>query len=256
MRVSIYFCFASASFLAIPTSVGNGQEQKKSVYRPSANRTAAPAELAKLRAEVIEKMKESRAQSAKLLALHEQEKARLTHKYQERRSLYGQGLISRTEVMETEVALTHAITRVEEVKRWIMEDDIAITEATLRDELIRLPTLARDGYSETATLIRFNGSALWSLSDAPKVEKFFAQTFGRVLPISAFGQTAVHDRMKFDHRDAMDIALHPDSNEGRSLIAYLRQTGIPFVAFRNAVPGAATGAHIHIGKPSIRNTSH
>jgi hypothetical protein len=36
------------------------------------------------------------------------------------------------------------------------------------------------------------------------------------------------------------------------LIGYLRQSGIPFIAFRNAVPGAATGAHIHIGKPSLR----
>jgi hypothetical protein len=258
MKRSVYICSAAFIFLAISASVGKAQEQKKSVYRSSPIRAAAPAdaELTRLRADVIEKMKESRAQSAKLLALHEQEKARLTKEYQERRALYEQGLLSRAEVTEVEVALTHAITRVEQVKRWIMEDDIAITEATLRDELIRLPSLARGGYSETATLIRFNGSALWSLSDAPKVEKFFTRTFGRTLPISAFGQTSVHDRMKFDHRDAMDVALHPDSNEGRSLIAYLRQAGIPFVAFRNPIPGAATGAHIHIGKPSIRNTSH
>jgi len=49
------------------------------------------------------------------------------------------------------------------------------------------------------------------------------------------------------------VALHPDSREGQSLIAYLRQSGIPFIAFRGAVPGAATGAHIHIGQPSPRN---
>ena len=50
----------------------------------------------------------------------------------------------------------------------------------------------------------------------------------------------------------MDVALHPDSNEGRSLLSYLRQGGIPFIAFRSAVPGAATGAHIHIGSPSVK----
>jgi hypothetical protein len=48
----------------------------------------------------------------------------------------------------------------------------------------------------------------------------------------------------------MDVALHPDSKEGQTLLNYLRQAGIPFMAFRGAVSGAATGAHIHIGNPS------
>jgi hypothetical protein len=123
---------------------------------------------------------------------------------------------------------------------------------TLHDELLRLPNLAPGGYSETRTLLRFNGGGAWKLADLSKLEKFFAATFGRALPISALGQTATHDRLRFDHRDAMDVALHPDSKEGQSLLNHLRQAGIPFIAFRNAVPGASTGAHIHIGKPSPR----
>jgi hypothetical protein len=210
------------------------------------------AELTKLRAEVIERMKESRASAEKLLALHEEEKNRLTIEYQRRREYYNQGLISRAEVNQVERALAEAIIRVEEDKRWITESDIAITEVTMRDELVRLPGLATGGYSETRTLLRFNGGTAWSLGDAPKVEKFFLQTFGRGLPITAFGQTVTHDRLRFDHRNAIDVALHPDSAEGRSLLAYLRQAGIPFIAFRGAVPGAATGAHIHIGHPSVR----
>ena len=55
------------------------------------------------------------------------------------------------------------------------------------------------------------------------------------------------------NEDKRWLALHPESAEGRSVLNYLRQAGIPFIAFRNAVPGAATGAHIHIGKPSPRN---
>lgn len=129
---------------------------------------------------------------------------------------------------------------------------MALTEFTMRDELLRLPRLSAGGYSETGSLIRFNGATPWGLPDASRIEKFFLSTFGRALPISALGQTATHERLRFDHRNAMDVALHPDSKEGQSLLSYLRQAGIPFIAFRSAVPGAATGAHIHIGKPSPR----
>jgi hypothetical protein len=228
------------------------EKQKPPIKRPASSRNTVDAELAKLRAEVIERMKESRASAEKLLALHEEEKNRLTIEYQRRREYYNQGLISRSEVNQVERALAEVIIRVEEDKRWITESDIAITEITMRDELIRLPGLATGGYSDTGTLLRFNGGSGWSLADAPKVEKFFLQTFGRGLPVTAFGQTVTHDRLRFDHRNALDVALHPDSNEGRSLLAYLRQVGIPFIAFRGAVPGAATGAHIHIGHPSVR----
>jgi hypothetical protein len=50
----------------------------------------------------------------------------------------------------------------------------------------------------------------------------------------------------------MDVAVHPDSIEGKALIAHLRTSGIPFIAFRGAVAGSSTGPHIHIGKPSGR----
>ena len=249
---------ACICFLLITPVLGNAQDGAgKSTKRAvSAKKpSATEAELARLRADLIEKMKKSRVRSEELLAIYEQERKQLTEEYQRRRSLYNQGLISRRETVEAEVALANAIKRIEEVKRWIIEDDIAITEATMRDELLRLPGLPKNGYSETASLIRFNGGASWSLVDTAKIQKYFLATFGRPLPISAYGQTAVHDRMKFDHRDAIDVAVHPDTSEGKSLMAYLRQSGIPFIAFRSSVPGAATGAHIHIGRPSLRNST-
>jgi hypothetical protein len=242
-------------FFLCLSSDGQSQEQRKpSVKRSAPARKVNPAdaELARLRADVVEKMKESRVNAEKLLALHEEEQNKLTIRYQQRLELYRQGLISRAELTQVQRALAEAIVRVQQDKQWITESDIAITEASMRDELLRLPNLAAGGYSETGTLLRFNGGAPWSLADAPKLEKFFVQTFGHALPISAYGQTATHDRLRFDHRDAIDVALHPDSNEGRSLLVHLRQAGIPFIAFRNAVPGAATGAHIHIGNPSVR----
>jgi hypothetical protein len=76
--------------------------------------------------------------------------------------------------------------------------------------------------------------------------------FGRALPISALGQTALHDRLGFDHRNAIDLAVHPDSPEGRALMEHLRAQGIPFIAAWGAIPGSASGAHIHVGQPSPR----
>lgn len=101
-------------------------------------------------------------------------------------------------------------------------------------------------------MIRFNGIGNWALANASQVQNFFATRFNRALPISAFGQSAVHDRLGFDHRNSIDVAVHPDTAEGQALMAYLRGAGIPFLAFRGAVPGSATGAHLHIGYPSRR----
>ncbi|HTF93985.1 MAG TPA: hypothetical protein VK632_13120 [Verrucomicrobiae bacterium] len=208
------------------------------------------SELTRSRTDVIQKIKETRAGAEKLLTLHEAEQQRSAEEYERRRELYYQGLIARKDVLDAEQVLAEAMARVEEDKRWLAETDAAITEASMRDELLRLPGLAIGGYRETPMLLRFNGAALWSLVDAPKIEAFFTRTFGRALPISALGQTATHDRLHLDHHNAMDVALHPDSKEGQTLLNYLRQAGIPFMAFRGAVSGAATGAHIHIGKPS------
>src|SRR5262249_23615442 len=88
-----------------------------------------------------------------------------------------------------------------------------------------------------------------------KVGSYFLSRFGERMPISAYGQTATHDRLGFDHRNSVDVAVHPDSAEGQGLMAYLKTNGIPFIAFRHAVTGSATGAHIHIGYPSHRITA-
>jgi hypothetical protein len=95
-------------------------------------------------------------------------------------------------------------------------------------------------------------SLQWSLADSRKVENFFFTKFGRPLPTSAFGQSDIHDRWGLDHRQGMDVGLHPDSSEGVALVEFLRAERIPFLVFRHAIPGVATGPHIHIGFPSHR----
>ena len=93
----------------------------------------------------------------------------------------------------------------------------------------------------------------WRLADAAKVEEFFVSKFKRPLPLTAFGQSDLHTRWGLDHRNGMDVGLHPDSVEGRALIEYLRAESIPFLVFRGPVPGVATGPHIHIGNRSPRS---
>jgi len=98
------------------------------------------------------------------------------------------------------------------------------------------------------------GTGKWKLSNASKVEEFFLAKFKKPLPLSSFGQSDLHTRWGWDHRNGMDVGLHPDSTEGRALIEFLRAESIPFLAFRGAVPGVATGPHIHIGNRSPRIT--
>jgi hypothetical protein len=248
----LFGIFITLLCLAIDVAPGQAAQQSGGTG-PRRGASETNGELARLRADAIAKMKESRARYEKLLALYEEEQTRLKQEFDKRRELYEQGLIARAEITPVQQALLVSTRNILDVKRWIMEDDIAIAEVSLRDELLRLPELGRGSYSDGGVLIRFNGATGWSLAEAPKVEKFFSETFGKALPVSAYGQSPAHDRLRFDHRDAMDVALHPDSSEGRSLIGYLRQLGIPFIAFRGSVPGASTGAHIHIGKPSARH---
>jgi hypothetical protein len=88
-----------------------------------------------------------------------------------------------------------------------------------------------------------------------KVEVAFRERFGKPMPVSAMGETAVHRAMGFDHRGRVDVAINPDQPEGVWLIEYLKQNHIPFFAFRGPVAGKATGAHIHIGPMSTRLAS-
>jgi hypothetical protein len=85
-----------------------------------------------------------------------------------------------------------------------------------------------------------------------KVSTAFEKQWGRPLPVSALGMTHTHEMLNFDHTGRVDVALPPDSPEGQWLIEQLTLHDVPFLVFRSAVPGKATGAHIHLGLPSPR----
>jgi hypothetical protein len=97
---------------------------------------------------------------------------------------------------------------------------------------------------------RFVGSNRWSINDFGWVNAAFTKQFGHGLPVSAFGQTATHDALGFNHSGRVDVGILPDSKEGQWLLALLRGSGIPFYAIRSALPGVSTAPHIHIGPPS------
>jgi hypothetical protein len=244
---------ATAGFIVTCLAASTAAEPKK---KPTIVRTTVSSQMPLLatRKMLIERKKASREHLKNSLVLYEDTLEKQMADYEIKKGLYQWELISKSEIEESAQALRYTRLEIERIREWIAEDDVALslTEEAAREELAWLPRLPLGGYDETATLIRYNGPANWSLAGVQKIVSFYRARFGRALPISAMGQSPTHDRMGLDHRDALDIAVQPASTEGRELMAYLRKAGIPFIAFRAQVRSMSTGAHIHIGRPSLR----
>lgn len=237
---------AAAALLAGASSVSFAQSPRSSSTAPDSH------QLDRLAANAKRDIAKYRATLPPVLAMFERELERQTELAAARQDLYERGALSESEVRAGKRALAAAQKDVEDTRRDMAAADRMMGEARMAD-VARARPLARGQYEEIAGLVRFAGLAEWSLTiDTPKLQRFFQSAFGRALPISAFGQTALHDRMGFDHRNALDVALHPDSPEGRALMTYLRTSGIPFIAAWGTVPGQTSGAHIHVGQPSPR----
>ena len=231
--------------------------QKK---KPATKAKPAPAkpldELTRLREEFIKATREYKESLEKLSASYEKSIARAQTRVNQSRELFAQGLISKNDVEASERALADANDKVTEIKLRMNGADAqiadALVEADAERTLAKSKPMAKGSLLKTAAYIRYNGGASWALSDAWKVQRFFSDTFKKPLPIAVFGQGSIHDRWRLDHHNAMDVSLHPDGAEGQALLNFLRSNGIPFLAFRAAIPGTATGPHIHIGRPSHR----
>ena len=136
--------------------------------------------------------------------------------------------------------------------------------ATLRANLLRQLSEMVEAEQELAAAVeeapagllpmveRFDGAGLLTSAQLKTAVLAFEREFGKPLPISARGDTALHRAMGFDHRGRVDVAVYPDSPEGVWLRDTLELLGVPYFAFRGRVPGKATAAHIHIGPPSLR----
>src|SRR5688500_17972189 len=219
-----------------------------------AQRKAPPSStsMTELTARVVRATQAYRATLERSLPLHEAEVEAASAALQERRDLLKAGVLSTAEVQQAEATLAASLRELHDARAELDEADEILLQAEIRLRLDRLAPLPRGGYEDSTALVRFNGASPWSLKDVPRLEQQFAAVFQRSLPVSAVGQTRVHDRLGLDHRTAIDVAVHPDSAEGRWLMAHLRQGGIPFIGVRAVVPSSSTGAHLHIGPPSPR----
>ncbi|HJT26130.1 MAG TPA: hypothetical protein VJ784_01875 [Pyrinomonadaceae bacterium] len=215
-----------------------------------------PNELTKLREEYIKATNEYKASLGKLLPFYENELKKAEEKLEVSKKLLTEGLIPKTQLEEYERAVTLAKQKIAETNRSMTSADeqvaAVLVEADANEQIAKNLRLAKQGLVRTAGFTRYTGAGGWNLGDSWKIQRFFYDTFNKQLPIAVFGQGPIHDRWRLDHHNAMDIQLHPDGVEGRALLEFLQKNGIPYLAFRSAIPGTATGPHIHIGSPSHR----
>ena len=200
--------------------------------------------------DILEKTAEYRQRLEELAPLHEVQLKSARAEVDRLGALFQAGLVARVKVEEAERTFAEARTRLEDARLRIRECAALSAEVTLAIQLendkLRLEAVSHEA------VIFSPGNPGWSLSVVSRIAQFYYEHFSVPLPVSALGQTALHSRLGFAHEEAADVAVHPDSAEGRALMDYLRASGIPFIAFRQAVPGSATGAHIHLGPPSLR----
>jgi hypothetical protein len=228
--------------------------QRKSKKKPAP--AQPPTELTKLREEYVKATNEYKASLGKLLPLYENQLKKAEEKLEVSKKLLADGLIPKTQLEEYERAVVVAKQNIAETNRSMTSADEQVAgvlvEADANEQIAKNLRLAKQGLVRTSAFTRFTGAGGWSLGDSWKVQRFFYDTFNKQLPIAVFGQGPIHDRWRLDHHNAMDIQLHPDGVEGRALLEFLQKNGIPYLAFRSAIPGTATGPHIHIGRPSHR----
>jgi hypothetical protein len=216
-----------------------------------------------LRTQLAEATREYKANLEKLAAIYEGDAKQAEARLQKMKELCAQGLITRREVASSEDAALRARAKVVDAQAQLKSADVQLADALIEVEAeetapkLRVNPARRvvGGIMHTTAYIRYGGGHAWSLSEAGAIKQFFMLRFGRPLPVHVFGQSALHDRWGYDHRNAMDIGLNPISTEGQALMEYLRANGVPFTAFHFAIPGVATGPHIHVGLPSHKITA-
>jgi len=248
VRIALSACLL---VFTIALQSASAQNKKKPAAKP-----VPVDELTKLRNEFVKSTNEYKSSLVKLIAIYENNVKKAEDKLAQSKKLLDEGLISKVQYQENELAVKDEQEKLNGARRQLTDADAQIAAILVETEaektIAKNLRLARQGLVRTTSFTRYTGADGWGIGEAYKIQRFFSDTFKRELPIAVFGQGAIHDRWRLDHRNAMDISLHPDSAEGEALLGFLQKNGIPYSAFRSAIPGTATGPHIHIGRPSHR----
>lgn len=174
--------------------------------------------------------------------------ARIEEKIAETKPLIEQGIYARNEIRPLEEELEYR-------KRTL---ELAESRSRFISELASMAKMEAsfDAYhldlGPKPIQERFDGRARFDATVLKRVVLAFEKQFGKPLPISANGETQFHKALGYDHRGRVDVGISPDQAEGQWLRAFLEQEQIPYYAFRGAVAGRSSAAHIHIGPPSSR----
>jgi hypothetical protein len=260
LRVAVFGRPVALVLLVLALQFGiatSANAQKRRVAKkPPKPTVQAPTELERLRAEYISATKDYKASLEKLVPLYERTLQRAQERLAKDQELFKQGLIAQKDLGASEKAVADSQAKIDEVHKQMdaAETQMAqvLVEVETEKQMAKVRRIPRGGMVQTTSFIRFNGIGPWAISQAGSVDVFFRQKFGHALPIAVLGQGAIHNRWRLDHHNAMDLSLNPDGVEGKAVMDYLRVRGIPFSAFRQAIPGTATGPHIHVGLPSHR----
>ena len=260
-RLNILSISLAAAVLLVPASSGLAQGRKaRGAAKSQKEQIQTETTQSRPRSDLVRSAELYKSSLQDLLVVREEAVRKGSEQLVRLKELYRDGIISRLALEESEKALADLKGRADKVRRKIELTNQLIAEANAEAEgavdasypLVLNPS---DSKLRKVAYFRYDGTGHWSLNGAAQVENFFVKRFGRRLPVSAYGQSDLHNRWGYDHREAIDVGLHPDSAEGQALMAYLQSAGIPFMAFRRAVPGSATGPHIHIGRPSHRTSA-
>jgi hypothetical protein len=199
----------------------------------------------------------SETASAEMLAAAQRRVDRQQARVDEARKLVDAGIAARTylEPFEAELTARQANLDLAHLRAHLMADRAA--ENRQLDPVAVAPVVEASPADDSDLFFQgeqhYEGDGEFNEHrDLPALELAFSLRFDRPLPISAEGETEVHREMGFDHRGRVDVAVVPTAPEGIWLRQYLKLRKIPFYAFSRAVPGKATGAHIHIGPGSTR----
>jgi hypothetical protein len=190
----------------------------------------------------------SEAQAKDMVEAAQRRVERVAGRYKGQKDLVSQGVLPQRVVddLERELAERRLGMQLAESRARIFSELLSMAKA---EEFL----VEEDEELGARPLIEsYKGSGGFKEAHLRYIEAAYEKQFGKPLPISARGQTALHTSLGFDHSGRVDVGVNPDEEEGVWLRKMLESLKVPYIALRAMIPGASTAPHIHIGLPSAR----